>query len=185
MKQLPPLIEPLAANSREGKRFSSFAWQTTSIVEVVNYKRIKVEHAGERTRAERRALTKANSLDCWLAVCLVATFADAPAHADILWSSARHLALGEKDPCVAGPGRAPPRADFAGRLAASPPKSWRCAPATGRWSDPGEVVTLDADRQHRPDEMERLAKPVLEGKVDVAHGPRVLGHAERNHSLAR
>jgi glycosyl transferase family 2 len=43
------------------------------------------------------------------------------------------------------------------------------------------VVTLDADGQHLPAEMERLVKPVLDGEVDVAHGSRVLGHAERNH----
>jgi hypothetical protein len=43
------------------------------------------------------------------------------------------------------------------------------------------VVTLDADGQHLPAEMERLAKPVLDGEVDVAHGSRVLGHADRNH----
>ena len=46
------------------------------------------------------------------------------------------------------------------------------------------VVTLDADGQHLPSEMERLVKPVLDGEVDVAHGSRVLGHADRNH-LAR
>ena len=43
------------------------------------------------------------------------------------------------------------------------------------------VVTLDADGQHRPDEMERLVKPILDGEVDMAHGSRVLGHADRNH----
>jgi hypothetical protein len=43
------------------------------------------------------------------------------------------------------------------------------------------VVTLDADGQHLPSEMERLVKPVIDGEVDVAHGSRVLGHAERNH----
>jgi hypothetical protein len=43
------------------------------------------------------------------------------------------------------------------------------------------VVTLDADGQHLPSEMERLVKPVLDGDVDVAHGSRVLGHADRNH----
>ncbi|HEX7244636.1 MAG TPA: glycosyltransferase family 2 protein [Solirubrobacterales bacterium] len=42
------------------------------------------------------------------------------------------------------------------------------------------VVTLDADGQHLPSEMERLAKPVLDGEVDVAHGSRVLGQADRN-----
>jgi hypothetical protein len=43
------------------------------------------------------------------------------------------------------------------------------------------VVTLDADGQHLPSEMERLVKPVIDGEVDVAHGSRVLGHADRNH----
>jgi hypothetical protein len=46
------------------------------------------------------------------------------------------------------------------------------------------VVTLDADGQHLPEEMSRLVQPVLDGEVDVAHGSRVLGHAEPNH-LAR
>ena len=46
------------------------------------------------------------------------------------------------------------------------------------------VVTLDADGQHLPSEMERLVGPILAGEVDVAHGSRVLGHADRNH-LAR
>jgi hypothetical protein len=43
------------------------------------------------------------------------------------------------------------------------------------------VVTLDADGQHRPDEMARLVEPVLSGEVAVAHGSRVLGDAEPNH----
>ena len=43
------------------------------------------------------------------------------------------------------------------------------------------VVTLDADGQHLPSEMDRLVKPMLDGEVDVAHGSRVLGHADRNH----
>jgi hypothetical protein len=43
------------------------------------------------------------------------------------------------------------------------------------------VVTLDADGQHLPEEMARLVQPVLDGEVDVAHGSRVLGHAEPNH----
>jgi hypothetical protein len=43
------------------------------------------------------------------------------------------------------------------------------------------VVTLDADGQHRPEEMERLVGPVADGTVDMAHGSRVLGHAEPNH----
>jgi hypothetical protein len=43
------------------------------------------------------------------------------------------------------------------------------------------VVTLDADGQHLPSEMERLVAPVLSGEVEVAHGSRVLGQADRNH----
>jgi hypothetical protein len=43
------------------------------------------------------------------------------------------------------------------------------------------VVTLDADGQHLPEEMSRLVQPVLDGEVDVAHGSRILGHAEPNH----
>jgi hypothetical protein len=42
------------------------------------------------------------------------------------------------------------------------------------------VVTLDADGQHLPSEMPRLVEPVLSGEVDVAHGSRVLGHADSN-----
>jgi Glycosyl transferase family 2 len=42
------------------------------------------------------------------------------------------------------------------------------------------VVTLDADGQHLPSEMERLVKPVLDDEVDVAHGSRVLGDADPN-----
>jgi hypothetical protein len=47
-------------------------------------------------------------------------------------------------------------------------------------SGPLIVVTLDADGQHLPSEMSRLVEPVLSGEVDVAHGSRVLGHADRN-----
>ncbi|MEX0993276.1 MAG: glycosyltransferase family 2 protein [Solirubrobacterales bacterium] len=46
------------------------------------------------------------------------------------------------------------------------------------------VVTLDADGQHRPEEMSTLVEPVLDGEVDLAHGSRVLGQAAPNH-LAR
>jgi hypothetical protein len=42
------------------------------------------------------------------------------------------------------------------------------------------VVTLDADGQHRPEEMEKLVRPLLDGEVDVAHGSRVLGEAAGN-----
>lgn len=39
------------------------------------------------------------------------------------------------------------------------------------------VVTIDADGQHLPSEMERLVGPVLDREVDVAHGSRVLGES--------
>lgn len=48
-------------------------------------------------------------------------------------------------------------------------------------SEAAIVVTLDADGQHLPSEMHLLVQPVLDGEVDVAHGSRVLGHAEDNH----
>ena len=48
-------------------------------------------------------------------------------------------------------------------------------------SEANVVVTLDADGQHLPEEMSRLVRPVLDGEIDVAHGSRVLGHAEPNH----
>ncbi len=44
------------------------------------------------------------------------------------------------------------------------------------------VVTLDADGQHLPSEMPRLVEPVLSGEFDMAHGSRVLGHADDNHA---
>jgi hypothetical protein len=43
------------------------------------------------------------------------------------------------------------------------------------------VVTLDADGQHLPAEMERLVAPVVRGEVDLACGSRVLGVAEPGH----
>jgi Glycosyl transferase family 2 len=43
------------------------------------------------------------------------------------------------------------------------------------------VVTLDADGQHLPSEMDRLVEPVVSGEVAVAHGSRVLGEADPNH----
>jgi hypothetical protein len=48
-------------------------------------------------------------------------------------------------------------------------------------SDARVVVTLDADGQHLPSEMERLVEPVLSGEVAMAHGSRVLGEAEPGH----
>jgi hypothetical protein len=48
-------------------------------------------------------------------------------------------------------------------------------------SEASIVVTLDADGQHLPSEMDRLVEPVLNGEVAMAHGSRVLGEAEKGH----
>lgn len=40
------------------------------------------------------------------------------------------------------------------------------------------VVTLDADGQHLPQEIERLVAPILEGEADFVNGSRVLGTHE-------
>lgn len=42
------------------------------------------------------------------------------------------------------------------------------------------VVTMDADGQHRPDELERLIKPLVDGEADYVMGSRFLGsYADR------
>jgi len=40
------------------------------------------------------------------------------------------------------------------------------------------VVTMDADGQHLPEDLDRIAGPVLEGRVQLTQGSRVLGHRE-------
>lgn len=40
------------------------------------------------------------------------------------------------------------------------------------------IVTLDADGQHEPKEMETLVRPLLEGEADMVQGSRVLGEFE-------
>jgi glycosyltransferase involved in cell wall biosynthesis len=42
------------------------------------------------------------------------------------------------------------------------------------------IVTLDADGQHLPQEMERLVAPIVEGRADVVIGSRTLGSADPN-----
>jgi glycosyltransferase involved in cell wall biosynthesis len=41
---------------------------------------------------------------------------------------------------------------------------------------PDVVVTIDADGQHRPEELRRIALPVLEGRADIVIGSRYLDH---------
>lgn len=44
------------------------------------------------------------------------------------------------------------------------------------------VVTLDADGQHMPEEMEVLVRPIVEGEADFVNGSRVLGsHEAESH----
>jgi len=40
------------------------------------------------------------------------------------------------------------------------------------------IVTLDADGQHDPEEMQRLVEPLLQGQADMVQGSRVLGSFE-------
>jgi len=41
------------------------------------------------------------------------------------------------------------------------------------------VVTIDADGQHAPEEIEGLVAPILEGQADIVIGSRILGSCER------
>ena len=45
------------------------------------------------------------------------------------------------------------------------------------------VVTLDADGQHLPSEIESLVRPVVEGRLDFAIGSRILGRHERDSQV--
>lgn len=45
------------------------------------------------------------------------------------------------------------------------------------------VVTLDADGQHRPEEIERLVMPLIENEADFTSGSRVLGKQEKGNQI--
>jgi cellulose synthase/poly-beta-1,6-N-acetylglucosamine synthase-like glycosyltransferase len=45
------------------------------------------------------------------------------------------------------------------------------------------VVTLDADGQHDPAEIERLVQPILRGEADMVNGSRVLGSYEKEQFI--
>lgn len=45
------------------------------------------------------------------------------------------------------------------------------------------VITMDADGQHLPAEMERLLQPLLDGKADLTVGSRVLGAYEQDQLI--
>jgi glycosyltransferase involved in cell wall biosynthesis len=40
------------------------------------------------------------------------------------------------------------------------------------------VVTMDADGQHQPEDLDRVVEPVFSGRAQLAQGSRILGHAE-------
>lgn len=46
-------------------------------------------------------------------------------------------------------------------------------------SDPAAVVFCDADSEYAPEEMERLAGPILDGRADYVVGSRFMGEIER------
>jgi hypothetical protein len=55
---------------------------------------------------------------------------------------------------------------------------YRLALATG-----AEIlVSMDADGQHRPEELSRLVEPIAAGTTDVVNGSRVLGDADPSHA---
>lgn len=43
------------------------------------------------------------------------------------------------------------------------------------------IVTMDADGQHLPEEIERLVAPILNGDLDIVIGSRVLGQREKDN----
>lgn len=43
------------------------------------------------------------------------------------------------------------------------------------------IVTMDADGQHLPEEIERLVTPLLKGDLDIVIGSRVLGQREKDN----
>jgi len=47
------------------------------------------------------------------------------------------------------------------------------------------VVTMDADGQHQPEEIERLVKPIIKGNADFVSGSRILGSQEKDSRIRR
>jgi len=46
-------------------------------------------------------------------------------------------------------------------------------------------VTMDADNQHRPEDLERLVAPILNGQYDLVIGSRILGNQERTRWIRK
>ncbi len=53
-----------------------------------------------------------------------------------------------------------------------------CLRGLAELDSPDIVVFLDADASDRPEEMDRLIRPILDGDADLVIGSRVLGHAD-------
>ncbi|MCC6503284.1 MAG: glycosyltransferase family 2 protein [Deltaproteobacteria bacterium] len=47
------------------------------------------------------------------------------------------------------------------------------------------AVQVDADGQHPPEQIERLVKPVMEGRADIVVGSRFMGEGDYKPSIAR
>ena len=45
------------------------------------------------------------------------------------------------------------------------------------------IVTLDADGQHRPEEMDVMIKPIIDGEADYVNGSRLLGAFEKESTI--
>ena len=45
------------------------------------------------------------------------------------------------------------------------------------------AVTMDADNQHRPEDVERLVTPILDGQYDLVIGSRILGEWEQSSGI--
>jgi glycosyltransferase involved in cell wall biosynthesis len=45
------------------------------------------------------------------------------------------------------------------------------------------VVTLDADGQHKPEEMDIMIKPIVDGEADYVNGSRLLGAFEKESTI--
>jgi len=45
------------------------------------------------------------------------------------------------------------------------------------------IVTMDADGQHRPEEIESLVAPIIRNQYDFVIGSRILGHRERDDPI--
>jgi glycosyltransferase involved in cell wall biosynthesis len=45
------------------------------------------------------------------------------------------------------------------------------------------VVTMDADGQHQPEEIDRLVEPIIKGNADIVIGSRVIGEREKDSAI--